>query len=423
MKRGQNMEPYIVRQTIMNKDQKAVGYEILYADDQVEMWQADDTSAANAIENFLSSMDSENFIGGQTAYITFTRNLLVKNIPKMFDTSKLVIQIEDTLITNPLSHSLVTKYKQAGYKVAVIDFEFAPRYFGVLDIVDYIKVNFRNHNDPSLENIIRIGKSFGKSMIAYNVDCQEAYDKAKLYGCVSFQGSFVSERLPAAIQKSKVMHGNFLLLMIAVNRDEPDIDEIEEIVSRDVSLTYALLKLVNSAYFALRNRAKSVKQALVILGLGQLKQWIYLLSFKTDDGSMPDELIKLSFLRGVFCQELLEFADDMTISRSEAYLMGMFSTLGNLMQMPIADILGQIPIGEEIKEALINHAGRAGMLYDTIIAYENAEWKKMKELAEQLGIPKEIVSEKYCECVQRVNSTWEKLMTAMDNDDEPEEEA
>ena len=115
------MEPYIVKQTITNKDQKTVGYEIMYADDQVEMWQADDTTAANAVETFLSSIDSENFIGGKTAYITFTRNLLVKNIPKMFDTDKLVIQIEDGLITNPMSHSLITKFKQAGYKIAVID--------------------------------------------------------------------------------------------------------------------------------------------------------------------------------------------------------------------------------------------------------------------------------------------------------------
>lgn len=421
LKRRAVMEPYIVRQTIMNRDQKAIGYEILYADDQVEMWQADDTAAANAIENFLSSMDSESFIGGKTAYITFTRNLLVKNIPKMFDTSKLVIQIEDTLITNPMSHPLITKFKQAGYKIAVIDFEFAPRFFGVLDIVDYIKVNFKNYTDPSLENVIRIGTSFNKEMIAYNIDCAEAYDRAKLYGCVGFQGSYVSERLPAALQKAKIMQGNFMLLMTAVNKDEPDIDEIEEIVSRDVSLTYSLLKLVNSAYFALRNRAKSVKQALVILGLGQLKQWIYLLSFKTDDGSMPDELIKLSFLRGNFCAELVEFADGMPISRSEAYLMGMFSTLGKLMQTPLADVLAQIPIGDEIKAALISHEGRAGMLYDTVICYENAEWKKMNELADELGIPREMISEKYCECVQSVNNTWSQLMQAVDFGDDEDE--
>lgn len=406
------MEPYIVRQSILDERQSAIGYEILYADDQAAFSQSDDSSAANAIENFLSSMDADKFLSGKVAFLTFTRNLLVKNIPKMFDTNKLVIQIEDSLITNPLAHSLFTKYKQAGYKIAVIDFEFAPRYFGVLDIVDYIKVNFKDYKSSSLENVVRIGNSFGKKIIAYNIDCAEAYEKAKNCGCTYFQGSYVAEKMPAQLKNMKYLQGNFFLLMIAVTKDEPDIDEIEQILSRDVSLTYSLLKLVNSAYFALRNRAKSVKQALVILGLGQLKQWIYLLSFRQDDGSMPDELIKLSFLRGKFASELLEFCHDMPISRSEAYLMGMFSTLGKLMQMPLSEALEQLPLGDEIKDALLKHEGKAGQLYDLVLSYENADWKKMSALAEELNIPHETISGTYCECVENVNETWNSLMTA-----------
>jgi EAL and modified HD-GYP domain-containing signal transduction protein len=359
-------------------------------------------------------MDSDKFLSGKTAFLTFTRNLLVKNIPKMFDTGKLVIQIEDSLITNPLAHTLFTKYKQAGYKIAVIDFEFAPRYFSVLDIVDYIKVNFRHYDNPSLENIVRIGNSFGKKIIAYNIECAEAYEKAKNCGCAYFQGSYVAEKMPAQLKNMKYLQGNFFLLMIAVTRDEPDIDEIEQILSRDVSLTYSLLKLVNSAYFALRNRAKSVKQALVILGLGQLKQWIYLLSFKQDDGTMPDELIKLSFLRAKFASELMDFCTDMPISKSEAYLMGMFSTLGQLMQMSLTDALEQLPISTEIKNALLLHEGRAGILYDIVLAYENADWPKTTALAEQLDIPADTISGTYCRCVEDVNQTWDSLMTAGD---------
>ncbi len=408
------MEPYIVRQTIVDENQAAKAYEILYADDQLSVSQSDDSSAANAIENFLSSMDTDKFLNGKTAFLTFTRNLLVKNIPKMFDTSKLVIQIEDSLITNPLAHSLFTKYKQAGYKIAVVDFEFAPRYFGVLDIVDYIKVNFRNYDNPSLENVVRIGNSFGKKIIAYNVECAEAYEKAKNCGCTYFQGSYVAEKIPATLTNMKYLQGNFFLLMIAVTKDEPDIDEIEQILSRDVSLTYSLLKLVNSAYFALRNRAKSVKQALVILGLGQLKQWIYLLSFKQDDGSMPDELIRLSFLRAKFASELLDSCHDMPISKSEAYLMGMFSTLGQLMQMPLEEALNALPLSSEIKEALLRHEGRTGLLYDLVIAYENADWKRMTDLAGELEIPAQTISGIYCMCVEDVNTTWNSLMTASD---------
>lgn len=402
------MDSYIVRQALVNDNQQTFGYEILYTDNNYTNDHTDDLSAANAIENFLSSMDSEKFLDGKLAFLTFTHNLLEKNIPKMFTTNKLVIQIEDSLITNPISQGYITKLKQCGYKIAVVDFEFAPRFFGILDIVDYIKVNFSS-NDPSVDNIVNIGKSFGKKIIAYNVETAAQYEHAKSLGCSYYQGSYVSEKLPSSIKTVNHIQSNFFLLMIAVTKDEPDIDEIESIISRDVSLTYSLLKLVNSAYFALRNRAKSVKQALVILGLGQLKQWIYLLSFKQDDGSMPDELIKISFLRATFAAELVGFASNMPISRSEAYLMGMFSTLGKLMRMPLNEVLGQLPIGDEIKDALLKQEGRTGLLYKLIMAYEKADWRSMSEAASELDIPQSIIAQKYFECVESVNATWTSL--------------
>lgn len=405
------MDSYIVRQALVNENQQTFGYEILYTDNQYKTDYTDDATAANAIENFLSSMDSERFLDGRTAFLTFTSNLLEKGIPKMFKTNKLVIQIEDSLITNPFSQNLITKYKQSGYKIAVVDFEFAPRFFGILDIVDYIKVNFGNNN-PSVENIVKIGKSFGKKIIAYNIESQEAYDKARALNCTYYQGSFVSEKMPTTVKKVNYLQSNFFLLMVAVTKDEPDIDEIESIISRDVSLTFSLLRLVNSAYFALRNRARSVKQALVILGLGQLKQWIYLLSFKQDDGSMPDELIKISFLRATFASELLEFATDMPISRSEAYLMGMFSTLGKLMQVPLEEALDQLPISDEIKLALLNMEGRTGLLYQLILSYEKADWKTMSSCAAKLGIPQSMIAQKYFECVENVNNIWTGLTRA-----------
>ncbi|MBD5145556.1 MAG: HDOD domain-containing protein [Ruminococcus sp.] len=408
------MDSYIVRQALVTEKQESFGYEILYTDNSFRAEHTDDASAANAIENFLSSMDSEKFLDGKIAFLTFTPNLLEKGIPKMFKTNKLVIQIEDSLITNPLSQNLITKYKHSGYKVAVVDFEFAPRFFGILDIVDYIKVNFAA--DPSsVENIVKIGKSFGKKVIAYNVEDQDSYDRAKELGCTYFQGTFVSEKMPTTVKKVNYLQSNFFLLMVAVTKDEPDIDEIENIISRDVSLTFSLLRLVNSAYFALRNKARSVKQALVILGLGQLKQWIYLLSFKQDDGSMPDELIKISFLRATFASELVEYAQDMTISRSEAYLLGMFSTLGKLMGVPLESALEQLPISDDIKLALLEKEGRTGSLYKLILSYEKADWKTMSSCAAELGIPQSMIAQKYFECVESVNNIWNGL-TKVDNE-------
>lgn len=407
------MDSYIVRQALMDSNQKTFGYEILYADSSFAETQTDDSTAANAIENFLSSMNSEKFLSGKVAFLTFTQSLLEKNIPKMFETSKLVIQIEDSLITNPMSHSYITKLKQSGYRIAVIDFEFAPRFFGILDIVDYIKINFARE-DPSLENLVKIGMSFGKKVIAYNVETAEQYERAKSLGCSYFQGSYLAQKTSSTVKKANHLQSNFFLLMIAVTRDEPDIDEIEEIISRDVSLTYSLLKLVNSAYFALRNRARSVKQALVILGLGQLKQWIYLLSFKQDDGAQ-EELVKLSFLRAMFASELVVLAHDMPISRSEGYLLGMFSTLDKLMDISLDEALEQLPISDEIKNGLLKGEGKAGTLLSLVLSYEKADWRNMSTAAEELSIPSSLIAQKYFECVENVNDIWNSLTQANDN--------
>lgn len=407
------MDSYIVRQALMDSNQKTFGYEILYADSSFAETQTDDSTAANAIENFLSSMNSEKFLSGKVAFLTFTQSLLEKNIPKMFETSKLVIQIEDSLITNPMSHSYITKLKQSGYRIAVIDFEFAPRFFGILDIVDYIKINFARE-DPSLENLVKIGMSFGKKVIAYNVETAEQYERAKALGCPYFQGSYLAQKTSSTVKKANHLQSNFFLLMIAVTRDEPDIDEIEEIISRDVSLTYSLLKLVNSAYFALRNRARSVKQALVILGLGQLKQWIYLLSFKQDDGAQ-EELVKLSFLRAMFASELVVLAHDMPISRSEGYLLGMFSTLDKLMDISLDEALEQLPISDEIKNGLLKGEGKAGTLLSLVLSYEKADWRNMSTAAEKLSIPSSLIAQKYFECVENVNDIWNSLTQANDN--------
>ncbi len=416
------MQAYIVRQPILDEKQDVLGYEILYQEKMSNSQNENsDVKAASAIENFLIQFDSDRFLDGKMAFINFTPNLLLRNIPKIFSPQKLVIQIDDDTIINPSAQSQVYEYKKKGYSIAINGFEFALRYFSILDVVDIIKVNLSG-NKESLSNIVNIGKSFNKDIIAYNVNDEETFNLARELGFTYMQGSYVAEVLPTTVHKLNHMQSNFFQLMVAVTKDEPNVDEIETIISRDVSLTFSLLKLVNSAYFALRHRAKSVKQALVILGLGQLKQWIYLLSFKQDDGSMPEELIRISFLRANFCAELLHFAKDMPISKSEAYLIGMFSTLGSLMEVSLEEALTEISVSDEIKLALTKQEGRCGILYMLILAYEKADWKNMTIYADQLGIPMNIITQKYFECVEYVNTIWNDLTRTNEEIESSEEE-
>ncbi len=403
------MSANIVRQPIIGPDGEASAYELLYEDHGISLYNQQDTLAANMIEDFLLELDSSRFLNNKKAFITFTPNLLEKDIPKMFDPNALVIQIEDTILVHPVAQKLIEEHKRHGYQIAIMGFEFSSRYFAILDIVDIIKLDFSRSN-PSLNSILDIAGSFQKTLIAYNVNSQEIYDLARSHGIRYMQGTAVAESMYTAVPQMEHMQSNFFQLIIAITKDEPNLDEISAIISRDVTLTFSLLKLVNSAYFALRNPARSVKQALVVLGVGQLKQWVYLLSFKNSEGKLPTELVKTSFLRGQFCQELAPFVANLPISKSEAYLMGMFSTLGLLMGVSLNEALEPLPIAEEIKQALLGAEGPCGALYNLVLSYDKAEWKAVAPLAAELKIEESIVSRTYLECVEYVNQIWDELM-------------
>lgn len=403
------MNANIVRQPIIGPDGEAVAYELLYQDRGVSLYNQQDTQAASMIEDFLLQMDSEKLLDGKKAFLTFTPNLLEKDIPKMFRPEDLVIQIEDSMLVHPVAQKLIETHQKQGYQIAIKGFEFSSRYFAILDIVDIIKINMARPN-PSLMSILDISNSFKKTVIGYNVSSQDIYETAKSYGIQYLQGNAVAESMYTAVPQMEHLQSNFFQLIVAITKDEPNVDEISNIISRDVTLTFSLLKLVNSAYFALRNPARSVKQALVVLGVGQLKQWVYLLSFKNNHGKIPTELIKTSFLRGQFCQELAPYVPGLPISKSEAYLMGMFSTLGLLMGAPLESALAPLPISEEIKSALLNGEGVCGALYNLVLKYDNADWKGMSPFAQELGIEETVVSQKYIESAEYVNQIWNDLM-------------
>ena len=181
------METYIVQQPILDKDQKVVAYEVLYREDESTLYSQQDVWTANAIEGFLGQLNDDKFLDGKIAFLTFTPNLLMRNIPKMFRQDQLVIQIEDNSIVHPVAQKIVYRFKKQGYKIALKGFEFQSRYFGIMDAVDLIKVDFQG-NRSSLRQIVEVVHGFKKKVVAYNLHTHELLELAKELGCDYFQG-------------------------------------------------------------------------------------------------------------------------------------------------------------------------------------------------------------------------------------------
>lgn len=423
------MDKYVARQPIKSaEDGKVIGYEVMFQTDHDALYNSPESAAADTIAGFLMQNNATLFHENLT-FITFTPSLLFRNTPKIFEKDKLVIQVEDNIIIHPLATVIIKRYCEEGYHFAINDFQFSPKYFSMLEYVEYIKINVsgkQGGNDRiSLDNIVKMMAGFNKKCIATGVNTEEDYNLAKEINADYMEGSYIADSLFEKYNRMDYLEGNFFQLVVAVSKDEPDIEEIERVISRDTALTYALLKMVNSAYFALRRRTSSIRQALVTMGISQLRQWVYLLSFNKNDHEANDateELLKVSFLRATFAAELSEHIEDMPISKSESYMLGMFSTLEYMIDAPLEEILNEIPVADEIKQALLSKAGKCGLLYDLVLEYEKANWKEIKKLSSDLGIPSNVMAQTYLDCVEEVNQIWEGLTSNFEREGEDSEE-
>lgn len=403
------MESCIVRQPILNRERQIVAYEVLYQAGSHLSSEQLEANAANAIHDFFMELDQTQFLGYKDAFLTFPPNLLIEQIPSVFSNEKLVIQIEDSTLVNPMAKKTVYEYKKQGYRIALIGFEFSPRFLGILDAVDIIKVDFTVPDDPLIANIVNIARQFQKKIVAYNINSYNAAQKAAEFNVDYMQGNNIADLVPTKIYRMEHLKSNFFQLMVAVTKDDPDLDEIAGIISKDVTLSYRLMKMINSAYFALKNRVTSVKQALTIWGLAEIKQWIYLLSFDHEDNGISMELIRVSFLRASLCEMLAKMVKNFPLTHSEAYMLGMFSTLGDLMQMPQEHALEQLPISEELKKGLLCEDTVCGSLLRLVLEYEKADWAKVRHEAEGLGLEVDQVSQSYIECSEEVDKIWNQI--------------
>lgn len=420
------MDKCVVRQAIKDlKNDEIIGYELMIQSDGNDLYDnGSDGVAANTMISFFSE-NSKRIFDDKCTFVTFTPSLLFRNTPKIFDKERIVIQIEDNIVIHPLANILIGKYREEGYRFAISDFQFTPKYFSMLEYVDYIKIQVTENMDismkRSMDNIVEMAHGFGKTVIAVGVNSREVYELARELHVDYVEGNYIADTMVTKTSKTEYMQGNLYQLVVEVMKEDPDVEIIEQIISRDASLTYTLLKMANSAYFATHNKITSIRQAVVRVGISQLRQWLYLLSFKEGD-TASEELLKTSFMRANFASEIAKIKG-FPLTASDAYLLGMFSTLEYMIDAPMEEILSEIPIADEIKDGLILQTGKPGQLYRLLLAYEKAEWVEIKKLAEQLGITTNVMAQIYMECVDTVNDIWVNVVGMTDEIGTDSEEA
>ncbi|MCZ6904530.1 MAG: HDOD domain-containing protein, partial [Acidobacteria bacterium] len=364
-----------------------------------------DQASTSVIVDSLLLMGMEKLTGGDRAFINCTRNVLIKGYAALLPKDKVVVEILESVEPDDEVVGACLRLKRAGFMLALDDFIYEERLEPLLPLIDFVKVDFRETTEMDRRALVEKLSPRGIKMVAEKVETRSELQQASEMGYTYFQGYFFSKPEIVVAQDIPGYKLNYLRVLQAVNQPEINLVELENIIKLEASLTYKLLRYLNSAFFGFRTEIRSIHHALALLGEEELKKWASLIAMAAMGADKPPELVVSVIVRAVFCESLAPKIG-MTNRSNDLFLLGMMSLIDAVLDRPLPEILEKMPISHEVKEALLGVENRFRDVYETVIAYEAADWRSFAEKARKLNLDEETVPDLYLKSVEWAKNTF-----------------
>ncbi len=390
---------YLARQPILNRAQELFAYELLFRNGVQNSFDGIDLElASTSVMDTSFLIGLEKIAGGRLMFINCPRDFLLRDYISLFPAQSVVVEVLETVKPDREIIDACRRLKQLGYLIALDDFVDSPALEPLVALADIIKVDFRL--TPREEQHAVVSRYAGKNirMLAEKVETREEFAAAMRMGYSLFQGYFFCRpemMQHRALPSSKLA---YLELLRAATAPQFHIQELALKIKHEASLTFRLLRYLNSAAFGFRAEIHSVPHALSLLGDSELRKWIAVVSVGVLAGGKPDELMTVPLVRGRFC-ELLAPAAGMPGHANDLFLMGLLSVMDAVLDQPLDSVLAELPVRGEIKEALQSRTGLYSQLLELAMAHERADWEAVSRLASELQIKDEKVSALYISAV------------------------
>lgn len=392
----------LARQPIFDRKLATIGYELLYRPipSDEEGWQqhSGDLATNDVLVSAFDDIGIEHVTSGKPAFINFTEHWL--HNPPPFDPQVVVIEILEHIKATNANVCAVAKLREKGFRIALDDYLGDPAQDPFLPHVDIIKLDILAFEDiSSAKQIIERKGPDNFKWLAEKVETQLEYEACLDAGCVYFQGYFFSR--PANIYGKKIGNNRRLILELICALQDKDITakKLEALLSKDPSLSFRLLKLVNSAAFKQQSNVESLQRAITIAGIDQIKIWVTMLSLgKFED--KPKELCKQSLQRAIFCQTLAKSIQD--LENDMAFTAGLFSNIDAYFDMPLEQLFTKVHLHDDIKAGLIKKTGKLGFVLTTVLFMEKGEWQKILwQRWKKIGIDPSQIEWSYLESIKK----------------------
>lgn len=368
---------FIARQPIYDTKKGVMGYELLYrnnAINEAHFSDADQASCETILNSFMH-IGIDNIAGSALAFINLPREFVINDSLTPMFKEQAVLEVLEDIQPDEETIRGIKRLKASGYRIALDDFIYREELVPFIILADFIKIDVHNLSQKAIEEQVKHLKPYTTKLIAEKVETHEMHKFCYELGFEYFQGFFFC--YPEVLKRKSLPSNKVVILNIINKLQDPNIssDELETILVQDITLSYKLLRYINSASFSLRREVDSIKDAIVLLGINNLKSWTSLILMSKVITGKPNELIVIGMIRGKMCELLAEkyhpeFKDQM-------FIIGLFSVLDAIMDQSLIDLLDTVILSMSVKLALLDKSGVPGEIYNQVLQYEKCSWDEL----------------------------------------------
>lgn len=383
---------FIGRQPILNRKQEIFGYELLFraaSHHTSAQFESQAQASASVISSALSDFGLQDVLGDKFGFLNITAGVLHSEMLELLPIQQSVLEILETIELDDNVRLRCSELKSMGFKIALDDHIYAPEHSAFYKMVDIVKVDIMATDPAELSSIAANLRKYPVQLLAERVETIEVFEQCLEYGFELFQGYFFER--PVIIGQKRIDPSGIAMMKLLQQLNENwDIDEVEETFRENPSLTFNLLKLVNSVMIGLREKIKNIRHAIMILGINHLRRWVQLALFAgKDERGLNSPLLEMAAVRGRLMELLMmqRTGQSRTSDLVEtAFLTGILSLLDALYETPMEHVVESLNLSEDMADALLRREGQLGMLLLLAERLEKADFVVVQKLLDALSI-------------------------------------
>ena len=369
----------IARQPIVDRQVHVRGYELLFRSQSEAGARAFDGDVATATVaiNTLLDLGLESVAAGQPAFINMTRAFLTRELYTALPAERVVLEVLEDIEADAEVLAAVRRARDLGYRIALDDYVHAEASLPLVELADIIKVDAGLLDDVALREHAKLLARPGLALLAEKIETRERFEFARDAGYDLFQGWFYAR--PDLLRRRSLRNerGSLLRLLARIEDPDMDFDEVGGLVEQNVSLSYKLVRYVNSVLFNLPSPVQSVRHACTLLGLDRVRTCVTLLLLSEIDDK-PQELMVNALSRAQMCQLLAKGGG--VAQEHRHFTVGLFSLLDAFLDRPEDEILGELPLADGVRTAILSGDGNAGEALRAAIACERGDFDTLEHV-------------------------------------------